>query len=88
MTVHQSSIAPPAGDTKTQIASAVRAVEAAMAACEAARLVLLSLVKPEPELIVDPQTGECRHPASQAQAIETFGETVYFCSICGEQLGV
>lgn len=75
-------------DYKTQIASAVRAIDAAMAACESARLALLGIVKPEPEPLVDPVTGECRHPSSQTQAVQTFGETVYFCAVCGERVGV
>lgn len=68
--------------------AALRAVDAAMIACEAARLALLSLV-PEPEskppLLA---SGECKHPESQWQAALTFGESVYFCSVCGEEVGV
>ena len=66
----------------TQIAAAVQAINAARLACDAARLALVALAEP-----VDP-SGECSHPSSQVQAVATFGETVYFCAVCGEQVGV
>lgn len=60
-----------------------------MAACEAARLVLISIAQAErEEQPMPPISGECPHPASQVQPVGTFGETVYFCAVCGEQVGV
>lgn len=73
-------------DERRSIAAAVRAIDAAMAACESARLALLTIATPEPEPLL--QSGECRHPESQWQAALTFGDSVYFCGVCGEQVGV
>lgn len=76
----------PVSVDRAQLASAVRAVEAAMSACESARLGLIALVQPELAPVL--ASGECPHPQSQWQAALTFGESVYFCSVCGEQVGV
>lgn len=75
--------------SRTQVASAVRAIDAAMAALEAARLAVIGSVAPTPAPApsVAPVPSEgCEHPIGARQETATFGGTVYFCGACGEQV--
>ena len=76
-----------------RLAAAIRAVDAALAACEAARLMLLVSRPGEPvraqeavPVAQDEQPPGCPHPASELVRASTFGgATEVFCKACGER---
>lgn len=73
-------------DERVRIAAALRAVDAALAACESARLALLSIVTPAPLSPQAQPSGGCPHPVAEWKRIATFGEAAVFCGVCGERV--
>ena len=74
-------------DSDVRLAAAIRAVDAALAACEAARLALLTVGNGTPPAAVDESSDGCPHPAADVVRVRTFGGLAEaFCKACGERI--
>lgn len=74
-------------DSDVRLAAAIRAVDAALAACEAARLALLTVKSAAPLAATDGASDGCLHPAQDVVRVVTFGGVAEsFCKVCGERV--
>lgn len=88
MTVRDAALGPQ-DDDLVRIAAAIRAVDAAMAACEAARLALIAVRGGSAPVPQESASDGCSHPVSERQRFMTFGGSAQvFCGLCGERADI
>jgi hypothetical protein len=75
-----------ASQQDVSIAAALRAIDAAAAACESARLVLLALGSQALESKPVENSSGCGHPIGATLTVSTFTSQEKMCQLCGEHL--